>query len=82
MRDALRLLREKQAESRLQMLKIYWQKILAAVVPLPGTKTHFCRKSGPVFHMKEIELTPKAEADLVAIRNYSYHQFGLVKADA
>ncbi|HGL4550115.1 type II toxin-antitoxin system RelE/ParE family toxin [Klebsiella aerogenes] len=31
--------------------------------------------------MKEIELTPKAEEDLVAIWDYSYRQFGVVKAD-
>lgn len=32
--------------------------------------------------MKEIKLTPKAEADLEAIWNYSFRQFGLEKADA
>lgn len=32
--------------------------------------------------MKEIKITPKAEADLEAIWNYSFRQFGLEKADA
>ncbi|RPH29625.1 type II toxin-antitoxin system RelE/ParE family toxin [Buttiauxella warmboldiae] len=32
--------------------------------------------------MKAIKLTPKAEADLEAIWNYSFRQFGLEKADA
>ena len=31
--------------------------------------------------MKEIELTPKAEEDLVAIWDYSFRQFGVVQAD-
>lgn len=31
--------------------------------------------------MKEIELTPKAEEDLEAIWDYSFRQFGIVKAD-
>lgn len=31
--------------------------------------------------MREIELTPKAEEDLEAIRNYSFRQFGVVQAD-
>lgn len=31
--------------------------------------------------MKEIELTPKAEEDLVAIWDYSYRQFGVIQAD-
>ncbi|EAU7106558.1 type II toxin-antitoxin system RelE/ParE family toxin [Salmonella enterica] len=31
--------------------------------------------------MKEIELTPKAGEDLEAIWNYSFRQFGLIKAD-
>lgn len=31
--------------------------------------------------MKEIELTPKAEEDLVAIWEYSFRQFGVIQAD-
>ena len=31
--------------------------------------------------MKEIELTPKAEEDLVAIWEYSFRQFGVGQAD-
>lgn len=31
--------------------------------------------------MKEIELTPKAEEDLEVIWDYSFRQFGVVKAD-
>lgn len=32
--------------------------------------------------MKEIELTPKAEEDLEAIRDFSFRQIGVVQADA
>lgn len=32
--------------------------------------------------MKESELTPRAEDDLAVIRDYSFRQFGVVRADA
>lgn len=44
-----------------------------------GCLSEICQNQGG--KLKEIELTPKAEEDLVAIWEYSFRQFGVGQAD-
>lgn len=82
MRDALRLLREKQAESRLQELRDLLAEGISSGEAKPWNKDAFLNNVRARWQMKEIELTPKAEEDLEAIWGYSFRQFGIVQADA
>jgi antitoxin ParD1/3/4 len=59
MRDALRLLREKQAESRLQALRDLLAEGISSGDAKPWNKDAFLIMSKPGWQMKEIELTPK-----------------------
>lgn len=60
MRDALRLLREKQAESRLQQLRDLLAEGLSSGEAKPWNKDAFLNNVRARWQMKEIELTPKA----------------------
>ena len=62
-RESLRLLREKQAESRLQTLRNLLAEGLSSGEPARGL---------PV---KTVKLTPKASQDLEDIWYYGYHHF-------
>lgn len=66
-RESLRLLREKQAESRIQVsCGIYWQKAWAAVNLCRGKKMRFWKKwkLARGLPVKTVKLTPKASQDL------------------
>jgi len=82
-RDSLRLLREKQAESKLQTLRDLLAEGISSGEPQTWDKDIFLqRMKAKVPRVDEkIKLTPKAEDDLTAIWNYSYSNFGEAKAD-
>ena len=66
MRNALHLLREKQAESRLKDLCDLLAEGLCGDNTKPWNKDVILSNIGPGWQMKEIELTPRAEEDLEA----------------
>lgn len=82
-RESLRLLREKQAESRLQALRDLLAEGLSSGEPVAWEKDAFLKKLKLVrgLPVKTVKLTPKASQDLEDIWYYGHHHFGEEQAD-
>ncbi len=77
-RESLRLLREKQAESRLQTLRNLLAEGLSSGEPVVWEKDAFLKKvkaRHKALPVKNVKLTPKASQDLEDIWYYGYHHF-------
>jgi antitoxin ParD1/3/4 len=76
-RESLRLLREKQAESRLQTLRNLLAEGLSSGEPVVWEKDTFLKKlkQAQSLPVKNVKLTPKASQDLEDIWYYGYHHF-------
>ena len=76
-RESLRLLREKQAESRLQTLRNLLAEGLSSGEPVVWEKDAFLKKlkQAQSLPVKNVKLTPKASQDLEDIWYYGYHHF-------
>lgn len=76
-RESLRLLREKQAESRLQTLRNLLAEGLSSGKPVVWEKDAFLKKlkQAQSLPVKNVKLTPKASQDLEDIWYYGYHHF-------
>jgi len=82
-RESLRLLREKQAESRLQALRDLLAEGLSSGEPVKWERMRFSKKSKQARGqpVKSVKLTPKASQDLEDSWFYCYHHLGEVEAD-
>lgn len=79
-RESLRLLREKKADSRLQALRDLLAEGLSSGEPVAWEKDAFL-KQARALSVKTVKLTPKASQDLEDIGYYGYHHFGEEQAD-
>lgn len=77
-RESLRLLREIQAELRIQANEIYWQKTWATASLWRGKRMYPWKKLKQArgLPVKTVKLTPKVSQELEDIWYYGYQHFG------